>query len=106
MKLSNNQILRLSFVIGTLAEEKMEGKFKFKFYKFSKQVEAEAKPIIKTLDTTESGYIENTESNIEILNVEQEVDLLTFTEEELATLPLSLADIEAFEPLIKEDING
>lgn len=102
MKLTNNQILSANSALSELVDEKLTGSFKFKIFKIKRSLENEVQSIAAALDFDEDGIPEASDSNNEILGIEQEVDIDYFSVEELSDLPLSIRQISLLDPLIKE----
>ncbi|MDK6688336.1 hypothetical protein QP246_02540 [Aerococcus urinae] len=106
MKLTNNQILGINNTLQALAEEKLTGAFKFKLYKITKKIGEEAQDIVSTLDFDHDGRALRNEANLEVLEISQDIDVDTLTEQELADLPLSVADLIALEPITEQEEKG
>lgn len=98
MELKNIEILNINGVIFKSVNQPLKGKVKFKFLKLAKQLE----PCVEVIDTT-LKTLEKPDERMEVLEEMQNVDLVTFNEDELEDVELSLADLLLIEKLIKEE---
>lgn len=97
MELTNLQILNINTTLGTLADTKLKGAFKFKLFKLKAELEKAVEPIANSLKE-----VDDHNERDEILNETQELDLPTLSEEELTNIELSIRDLGILQPLIKE----
>lgn len=98
MELKNIEIAAINNALGELADEKLKGKLKFKLFKNKTKVEDAMKIVQQSLE----GVKDDVEQK-EILEETQNIDLDTFTYDELEDLPLSMRQIGALEKITKEE---
>ena len=97
MKLTNNQIIGINNVLSEIVNEKMTGAFKFKLFKTKAELERAIDIIQKSLE----GVVDDKEVN-EIAEQTQDLNIGLLTEEELAPLPLSVAQIAQLQVIIEK----
>ena len=97
MKLSNNQIFAINGVLSELVNEKLKGSFKFKLFKTKAELERAIEIVQKALE----GVIDEEEVD-EIAEQTQDLNISLLTEEELAPLPLSVAQIAQLQVIIEK----
>jgi len=99
MKLSNIQIVNANNALTELAEEKLQGAFKFKLFELKKVLEDKHKLVAETLE----GVSDQKEQE-EILLEEQEIGTdRKLTEDELEPLAMSLKQLVSLKPFIEEE---
>ena len=97
MKLTNNQIFAINGVLSELVNEKLKGSFKFKLFKTKAELERAIEIVQKALE----GVIDEEEVD-EIAEQTQDLNISLLTEEELAPLPLSVAQIAQLQVIIEK----
>ena len=97
MKLTNNQIYAINSVLMELFDTKLKGSFKFKLFKTKAELEKGIEIVQKTLE----GVVDE-EEVAEIAEQTQDLNIELLTEEELAPLPLSMAQLAALQDIIEE----
>ena len=97
MKLTNNQIYAINSVLSELVNEKLTGAFKFKLFKTKAELEKAIEIIQKSLE----GVVDDKEVD-EIAEQTQDLNIGLLTEEELAPLPLSVAQIAQLQVIIEK----
>lgn len=97
MELTNNQIYAINNVLSELVNEKLTGAFKFKLFKTKAELERAIDIIQKSLE----GVVDDKEVN-EIAEQTQDLNIGLLTEEELAPLPLSVAQIAQLQVIIEK----
>ena len=100
MKLTNNQIFAINSVLSELVNEKLTGSFKFKLFKTKAELERAIEIVQKALE----GVIDE-EEVAEIAGETQDLNVDLLTEEELAPLPLSMAQIAQLQVIIEKGDN-
>ena len=100
MKLTNNQIFAVNGVLSELVNEKLTGSFKFKLFKTKAELERAIEIIQKALE----GVVDE-EEVAEIAEQTQDLNIDLLTEEELAPLPLSMAQLVALQDIIEKGEN-
>ena len=100
MKLTNNQIYAINSVLSELVNEKMTGSFKFKLFKTKAELERAIEIVQKALE----GVVDE-EEVAEIAGETQDLNVGLFTEDELAPLPLSMAQLVALQEIIEKGEN-
>jgi len=99
MKLSNIQIVNANNALTELAEEKLQGAFKFKLFELKKVLEDKHKLVAETLEG-----VDDDQEQKEILLEEQEIGTeRKLTEDELEPLPMSLKQLVSLKPFIEEE---
>jgi len=102
MKLTNIKIVNANNALTQLAEEKLQGAFKFKLYELKKALEDKHKLVAETLE----GVTDEKEQE-EILLEEQEIGSeRKLTEDELEPLPMSLKQLASLKPFIEKEQKG
>lgn len=97
MELTNNQIYAINNVLSELVNEKLTGAFKFKLFKTKAELEKAIEIIQKSLE----GVVDDKEVD-EIAEQTQDLNIGLLTEEELAPLPLSVAQIAQLQVIIEK----
>src|SRR5699024_1982091 len=100
MKLNNNQIYGIYNVLMELVNEKLTGSFKFKLFKTKAELERAIEIVQKALE----GVVDKEEVT-EIAEQTQDLNIELLTEEELAPLPLSMAQLVALQIIIEKGDN-
>ena len=100
MKLTNNQIYAINSVLSELVNEKLTGAFKFKLFKTKAELEKGIEIVQKALE----GVVDE-EEVAEIAGETQDLNVDLLTEEELAPLPLSMAQIAQLQVIIEKGDN-
>ena len=100
MKLTNNQIFAINGVLSELVNEKLTGAFKFKLFKTKAELEKGIEIVQKALE----GVVDD-EEVAEIAEQTQDLNIELLTEEELAPLPLSMAQIAQLQVIIEKGDN-
>ena len=100
MKLTNNQIFAINGVLSELVNEKLTGAFKFKLFK----TKAELEKCIEIVQKALEGVVDD-EEVAEIAEQTQDLNIELLTEEELAPLPLSMAQIAQLQVIIEKGDN-
>ena len=100
MKLTNNQIFAINSVLSELVNEKLTGSFKFKLFKTKAELERAIEIVQKALE----GVVDEEEVS-EIAGETQDLNVDLLTEEELAPLPLSMAQIAQLQVIIEKGDN-
>lgn len=98
MKLTNIEIVNANNALTQLAEEELQGAFKFKLYELKKALEDKHKLVAETL----KGVTDEKEQE-EILLEEQEIGSeRKLTEDELEPLPMNLKQLASLQPFIQK----
>lgn len=100
MKLTNNQIFAINGVLGEIVNEKLTGAFKFKLFKTKAELEKGIEIVQKSLE----GVVDD-EEVAEIAEQTQDLNVDLLTEEDLAPLPLSMAQIAQLQVIIEKGDN-
>ena len=100
MKLTNNQIYAINNVLSEIVNEKLTGAFKFKLFKTKAELEKGIEIVQKALE----GVVDDKEV-AEIAEQTQDLNVDLLTEEELAPLPLSMAQIAQLQVIIEKGDN-
>ena len=100
MKLTNNQIFAINGVLSELINEKLTGSFKFKLFKTKAELEKGIEIVQKALE----GVVDEEEVE-EIAEETQDLNIGLLTEEELAPLPLSMAQLVALQDINEKGDN-
>ena len=100
MKLTNNQIFAVNGVLSEIVNEKLTGAFKFKLFKTKAELEKGIEIVQKALEGVVDG-----EEVAEIAEQTQDLNIDLLTEEELAPLPLSMAQIAQLQVIIEKGDN-
>ena len=96
--MKNYEISNANYVLSQLIDEPLKGKFKFKVFNVKAELEKKVEVITKSLDG-----VEDKNEREEILQEEQEVNIVKFTEDELEQIDLSIRQISMLKPIIKEN---
>ena len=96
--MKNYEISNANYVLSQLMDEPLKGKFKFKVFNVKAELEKKVEVITKSLED-----VEDESEREEILQEEQEVNIVKFTEDELEQIDLSIRQISMLKPIIKEN---
>ena len=96
--MKNYEISNANYVLSQLIDEPLKGKFKFKVFNVKAELEKKVEVITKSLEG-----VEDKSEREEILQEEQEVNIVKFTEDELEQIDLSIRQISMLKPIIKEN---
>ena len=96
--MKNYEISNANYVLSQLIDEPLKGKFKFKVFNVKAELEKKVEVITKSL-----ADVEDESEREEILQEEQEVNIVKFTEDELEQIDLSIRQISMLKPIIKEN---
>ena len=96
--MKNYEISNANYVLSQLIDEPLKGKFKFKVFNVKAELEKKVEVITKSLED-----VEDESEREEILQEEQEVNIVKFTEDELEQIDLSIRQISMLKPIIKGD---
>ena len=96
--MKNYEISNANYVLSQLIDEPLKGKFKFKVFNVKAELEKKVEVITKSLED-----VEDESEREEILQEEQEVNIVKFTEDELEQIDLSIRQISMLKPIIKEN---
>ena len=96
--MKNYEISNANYVLSQLIDEPLKGKFKFKVFNVKAELEKKVEIITKSLEG-----VEDKSEREEILQEEQEVNIVKFTEDELEQIDLSIRQISMLKPIIKEN---
>ena len=96
--MKNYEISNVNYVLSQLIDEPLKGKFKFKVFNVKSELEKKVEVITKSLED-----VEDESEREEILQEEQEVNIVKFTEDELEQIDLSIRQISMLKPIIKEN---
>ena len=94
--MKNYEISNANYVLSQLIDEPLKGKFKFKVFNVKAELEKKVEVITKSLEG-----VEDESEREEILQEEQEVNIVKFTEEELEQIDLSIRQISMLKPIIQ-----
>ena len=94
--MKNYEISNANYVLSQLIDEPLKGKFKFKVFNVKAELEKKVEVITKSLEG-----VEDESEREEILQEEQEVNIVKFTEDELEQIDLSIRQISMLKPIIK-----
>ena len=94
--MKNYEISNANYVLSQLIDEPLKGKFKFKVFNVKAELEKKVEVITNSL-----ADVEDENEREEILQEEQEVNIVKFTEDELEQIDLSIRQISMLKPIIQ-----
>lgn len=96
MKLTNREIAGANQGLGSIFDQPLKGKVKFKAFQTKKVLEEAFKVVVDSLQD-----VDDPDEQEEILDQEQNVNLVLFTQSELEDIDLSLAQLAQLQGIIE-----